>query len=113
MAGRTLRIGIIGCGSVLEPYAAEIGRRRGRAEVVMACGRDHQREAAERFGVGRFITSAEEVIGSPEVDIVLVLTSPRSHGPLARAALEAGKHVVVEKPMAATLDEARALVALA
>jgi predicted dehydrogenase len=46
------------------------------------------------------------------VDIVLVLTSMNEHGALATEALEAGKHVLVEKPMATTLDDARALVEL-
>jgi predicted dehydrogenase len=113
MTGNPVRIGVIGCGSVLEQYLAEAARLRARAEIVLACGRAHQRQAAEGFGIPRFTTACEEVIGSPGVDLVLILTSPRSHGQLARAALEAGKHVLVEKPMAATLDEARDLVALA
>jgi len=108
-----LRIGVIGCGSVLEQYAAEAARLRGLAEIVLACGRPRQREAAEALGIRRFTTEAEEVVSSADVDIVVILTSPPSHGPLARAALEAGKHVLVEKPMAATLGEARDLVALA
>jgi predicted dehydrogenase len=110
---RAVRIGVIGCGSVLEQYVAEAARLRGRAEIVIACGRPHQRTAVAAFGIPRFTTDSEEVLGSREVELVLVLTSPRSHGPLARAALEAGKHVLVEKPMAATLEEARELVALA
>src|SRR4051794_16006493 len=113
MTERPVRIGIIGCGSVLEQYVAEAARLRGRVEIVTACGRPRQRQAAEGFGIPRFTTSSEEVIDSAGVDLVLILTSPRSHGPLARAALEAGKHVLVEKPMASTLDEARDLVALA
>jgi predicted dehydrogenase len=49
----------------------------------------------------------------PQVDLVLVLTPAQTHAPIARAALEAGKHVLVEKPMATTLNEAAGLVALA
>jgi predicted dehydrogenase len=112
MNERPVRIGIIGCGSVLEQYLAEAGRLRAQAEVVLACGRPHQRQAAAGFGIPRFTTDSGELIGSPEVDLVVILTPPRSHGSLARAALEAGKHVLVEKPLAASLEEARDLVAL-
>ena len=51
------------------------------------------------------------MIAAPDVDLVLNLTPPRAHGPLVRAALESGKHVYTEKPLAATVDEARSLVA--
>jgi predicted dehydrogenase len=52
------------------------------------------------------------VIGHEDVDIALVLTSMNEHGPLARAALEAGKHVLVEKPMATSAEEAAQLLGL-
>jgi predicted dehydrogenase len=67
----------------------------------------------ERFGVDRFTTDERAVIESPDVDLVLILTSMPEHGRLARAALAAGKHVLVEKPMAMTLEEGAALVDLA
>ena len=53
------------------------------------------------------------MIDHADVDVVLVLTSMNEHGPLAKAALEAGKHVLVEKPMATSLEEAAELVELA
>ena len=59
------------------------------------------------------VASAEAVIEHDRVDAVLVLTSMLEHGRLALAALAAGRHVLVEKPMATTMDEARALVAAA
>ena len=62
------------------------------------------------------LAGPEAVIGHDDVDVVLVLTSMNEHGPLARAALEAGKHVLVEKPMATSARgggrAARALRAL-
>jgi predicted dehydrogenase len=110
-----LRLAIIGCGNVLEAYLPQCHklRQRGLADVVLAAGRPAQQERALALGVPRFTTSAEEVIASPEVDVVLVLTSMNEHARLARAALEAGKHVLVEKPLATSLEEAAALVALA
>ncbi len=67
----------------------------------------------QRFGIETFSTQYEDVINSPEVDVVLVLTSMPQHGTITRAALESGKHVMVGKPMAMTLDEAAQIVELA
>jgi predicted dehydrogenase len=112
----SVRIGIIGCGNVLSAYRATIDklRLRGMAAVVAACGRASQRAAAcAELGVQRFTTDAQEVIVAPDVDVVIILTSMTEHARLARAALEAGKHVLVEKPLATTLEESKSLVELA
>jgi predicted dehydrogenase len=108
-----LRLGILGLGSVYwTPYRAAIERLGGRVSVVAAYDPDPEKRAAADRATGAAVAlaGAEEVIGHPEVDAVLVLTSMPEHGRLARAALEAGKHVLVEKPMATTLEEAAALV---
>src|SRR5437867_9813136 len=113
---RPVRIGIIGCGNVLNAYRVSLDklRIRGAAEAVVACGRAAQRAAAcEELGTPRFTTEAQEVIGSPEVEVVVILTSMTEHARLARAALEARKHVLVEKPLATSLDEAKSLTELA
>ena len=111
-----LRLGVIGCGNVLSAYRAPIEKLRARSlvEPVIACGRDAQREpACAALGIARFTTDAMEVLASPDVDIVLILTSMPEHARLASAALEAGKHVLVEKPLATSLGDARAVVELA
>jgi predicted dehydrogenase len=110
-----LRLGLIGCGNVLDAYLPQCQklRQRGLADVVLAAGRPAQKERASALGVPRFTTSADDVIASPEIDLVLILTSMNEHARLARAALEAGKHVLVEKPLATSLEDATALVALA
>src|SRR3989454_4530465 len=111
-----VRIGIIGCGNVLNAYRVSLDklRIRGAAEAVMACGRAAQRAATcEELGAQRFTTEAQEVIASPDVDVVVILTSMTEHARLARAALEAGKHVLVEKPLATSLAEAKSLTELA
>jgi predicted dehydrogenase len=54
-----------------------------------------------------------DLVRRDDIDLVLVLTSMKEHGPITQAALEAGKHVLVEKPMAVTLEEATRLVELA
>jgi predicted dehydrogenase len=113
-----VKIGIIGCGNVMaRPYMSIIERLRcrGLVEVVAACDKSEARGSfvREKFGITNFTTDFRRIIESDEVDLVLVLTSMPEHGPLARAALEAGKHVLVEKPMAVTLPEAAELVELA
>ena len=118
MTGPPVRVGIIGCGSVMQgAYMAQLNHLRGRGEVeiVAACDRDESLRARvqEAFRIPRFTTDAREVIEADEVDLVLVLTSIAAHAELAAAALAAGKHVLVEKPMATSLDEAARLVELA
>jgi predicted dehydrogenase len=114
---RPVRIGIVGCGNVMRgAYMPLIERlaRQGAAEAVAACDVLPERRALvrERFGIERFSTDYRDVVQAEDVDLVLVLTSMPEHGPIARAALEAGKHVLVEKPMAVTLEEAAELLEL-
>jgi predicted dehydrogenase len=107
-----LRLGILGLGSVYwTPYRAAIERLGGRVRVTAAYDPDPAKRSAADGATGAPVSvpAAEAVIGHSEVDAVLVLTSMREHGRLAQAALEAGKHVLVEKPMATSLEEARAL----
>ena len=114
----SLGIGVIGCGSVfVGPYAGAIERLFPQARVHVAAVYDvHQRkrrDAAARYDVDPELPDPDAVVEHAGVDVVLVLTSMNEHGPLAKAALEAGKHVLVEKPMATSLAEAAELVELA
>ncbi len=113
-----IRIGIVGCGSVMQrPYMSLIKqlRAQGSVETVIACDIKEERRslALDRFGFQRFSQDYHDVTTAGDVDLVLVLTSMPRRGPITRAALEAGKHVLVEKPMAVTLEEAAQIVALA
>ena len=112
-----VRIGVIGCGSVSEKYLrlADHMRLRGRAETVAACDINEARRDWVRaeHGVERLTARYQDLLEMPDVDLVLVLTSMQEHGEIARAALKAGKHVLVEKPMSTDLDEAAEIVELA
>jgi predicted dehydrogenase len=83
---------------------------------VVACDIKEERKAlvtGPEYGYQRFTTDFEKVVAAADVDLVLRPPRCSEHGIVARAALEAGKHVLVEKPMASTLEEAAALVELA
>ena len=54
--------------------------------------------------------TSSDVLATPTIDAVLVATPPRTHHPIVKAALEAGKHVLVEKPLAKTSADAHDLV---
>lgn len=105
-------IGIIGCGSVAQnaylPLIINL-RSQGKVAEVVGCDTDPERLeiVQRRFGVDRVTTDASAVISDPSVDIVLILTSMPEHGALTIQALAAGKNVLVEKPMATTLEEGR------
>lgn len=113
---KRVRVGVIGCGNVLSAYRVPLQSlsAAGRVEIVAACGRESQREETlHAIGPCRFSLREEDLLDANDIHAVVILTSMPSHGRLARAALESGKHVLVEKPMATGLDEATSLVALA
>lgn len=102
---RTIRSGIIGTGFMGGVHAQAV--RAAQGEVRAIAGRDPQRTrtAAERLGAGAPM-DPYELIASPEVDLVHICTSNSSHAEYALAAIEAGKHVICEKPLALTEEEA-------
>ncbi len=113
-----LNLAVIGLGGVFEPYASMIRdlRAEGRLQVVRACDRRPERASQLARQLGEtipFSSDSNDVIGDPEVDAVLIITTMPSHGSLALDALRAGKHVLVEKPMSVDLDEAAEMVAIA
>ena len=80
---------------------------------VAASSPQRARDVAQAWSVPRAYRNIEEVVADPQVQVVHVCTPNHLHRPMAQAALEAGKHVVCEKPLATTLEDARALAALA
>lgn len=113
MAESPLRVAIAGAGMAARLHL-DAARRAG-ARVVGVCASTPERgkQAAVRFGLDRSFDSAEELATSDEVDVVHVCTPNASHRRLAELALLAGKHVICEKPLATTSDEADALLELA
>jgi predicted dehydrogenase len=116
----TVRIGIVGCGNVMDgAYMPAIRRlnlyKSDVARVTLACHtrRERCQEVLDRWGLENFTDDYRELCRAPEVDLVLVLSSMASHEAIVREALEAGKHVLAEKPLATTVEAAEGLVELA
>jgi predicted dehydrogenase len=110
----SIRAAVIGAGFV-GPHHVDAIRRGGYAEVVALAGADAGRTAAKAaaLGIDRSTADASELIDDPEIDVIHVCTPNVTHVPLASAAMRAGKHVVIEKPIATDVEGAAELVAVA
>jgi len=110
-------LGIAGCGSVARAYAETIRglQAEGKARAVACCDAlpGRAEEYAAQYGVLRAVADFQALLALDDVEAVLIFTPNKHHFPMASAALAAGKHVMVEKPMATTIADARALAQLA
>ncbi|MBV9282871.1 MAG: Gfo/Idh/MocA family oxidoreductase [Chloroflexi bacterium] len=113
-APRRVRVGVIGAGFI-GPAHIESLRRLGYVDVVAIAGSSRERaeRKAEELFVPRGFGDYHDLISDPEVDVVDICAPNIYHYPAARAALEAGKHVVCEKPLGMTSRESAELVELA
>ena len=111
-APTTIRVGLIGYGFSGATFQAPLIRAVAGLELTRVCS--SKPELVQRDFPGMTVVAApEQLINSDQVDLVVIATTNTTHFPLARQALLAGKHVVVEKPFTVTLEEAAELVALA
>jgi predicted dehydrogenase len=108
-----VRSGIIGVGFIGEVHARAVRAAGGTLTAVADASPDRVEEHARRLGAARGARSAEELVTSPDVDVVHICTPNHLHVRLARMALGAGKHVICEKPLATSSSEATELVELA
>ena len=109
---QTIGVAIIGCGYVADYYMTTFPEH---PDLTVLGVWDHDEERLERFAAHHEVFahgSMTELLEDDAVEIVVNLTDPRSHAEVTRSALEAGKHVYSEKPLATELDLARALVEL-
>lgn len=110
-----VRIGILGLGSVFHhSYGPMVDAlvSDGRVRVTAVHDPDSEKQvaAARRYGIDGGDRDWRSLIDREDVDAVLILTSMQEHGTLGVAAIEAGKHVLLEKPMATTLGDATRLL---
>ncbi|WP_303638276.1 Gfo/Idh/MocA family protein [Stenotrophomonas tuberculopleuritidis] len=108
-----LGIAIVGAGMIGAVHRRAALLAGADVRGVAASSAHRAREAAQSWNVPRAYRDIEEVVADPQVQVVHVCTPNHLHRPMAQAALEAGKHVICEKPLATTLDDAQALAALA
>jgi len=110
-----LKVGVIGAGSVMR--AAHAGAYEGRDDVRVAAIAEPVAEwrqaLGERLGCDVFFDSYEELLARADVDAVDICLPHWLHGPTVMAALNAGKHVILDKPIALSLAEADEMIATA
>jgi predicted dehydrogenase len=109
---KTTRIGIVGCGSISHAYFRGIEAAPGLS--VVACADLDPAAAsqrAEEFGCRAL--GVTELFSENDIELVVNLTTPRAHAEIALAALQAGKHVYSEKPLAVSTGEALKVLELA
>jgi UDP-N-acetyl-2-amino-2-deoxyglucuronate dehydrogenase len=114
MAGKgTLGVGVVGCGTIGRLHLRAMRDLPGVRVAALSSRRPAEARAVGEQEGCAWTTSVEELVGRADVDIVTVATSSGSHAPIALAAIAAGKHVLIEKPMAMTPDDARRIIAAA
>ncbi|WP_160719468.1 Gfo/Idh/MocA family protein [Bacillus sp. USDA818B3_A] len=107
---KKLKIGIIGCGNISSIYMENCPKFP-HLELVACADLDLKRaqSQAEKFDIPK-ACSVEELLSDPEIQLVINLTIPKAHADVCIQALEAGKHVYTEKPLAVTREEGRQIL---
>lgn len=106
------RVGLVGCGAISHAYAAN-AVAFDRFEIVACADQVAARSESLAEQHGLEAMEVEALLVHPEIDLVLNLTPPDAHRAVTRAALEQGKHVYSEKPLAMSVREAESLLVLA
>ena len=109
-----VKIGIVGCGNISSIYLKNCSQRFEILEVA-ACADllpERAQASAREFNIPK-ACSVDELLNDPEIKIVVNLTIPKAHAEVCLAALEAGKNVYVEKPLAITREEGKKILELA
>ena len=109
-----MRVALVGCGNIADRYAQAINAA---PRLTLAGATDLEPARAERlvqaYDGGRAFATLDELLADPSIDTVVNLTVANAHVAVSRAALEAGKHVHSEKPLALSYADAKELVELA
>jgi len=109
---KPLGVGVIGCGNISEIYLKNLGAYP-QTEVIAVADLDAEKARAKAEKHKVLQMPVDELLTSPSVELVLNLTVPKAHFGVAKAALEAGRHVYNEKPLALNREEGKELLALA
>ena len=111
---KTLHAGIIGSGFMGAAHVEAL-RRVGGINIVAIASIDHARasDIAQQYGIGHVYKEWEELLTNPDINIIHNCTPNNLHYQINKMALEAGKHVISEKPLTVTSKESGELVELA
>lgn len=114
MQKQRVNVAAVGCGNISNIYLKNLTERYNNVNVYAISDliAENAQAKSEKYGISKIMTF-EEIIADPDVDIVLNLTTPPVHFQLCKAALQAGKHVYVEKPLSLNYKEGKELVELA
>ncbi|NMA65199.1 MAG: Gfo/Idh/MocA family oxidoreductase [Clostridiaceae bacterium] len=111
---KKIKIGVIGCGIISEHYLNRLTNSFEMLEVKACSDLDFERakKRSEQFNIENTYT-VDEILSDQDIDIIVNLTIPEAHGEVCLKALNAGKHVYVEKPLSITREEAKQILSLA
>lgn len=111
---KEFRVGIVGCGGIANGKHLPALKALPNVKMVAFCDliRERAEKALKEYGAegAKVYDTYEELVADPTIDVVHVLTPNKAHAPISIAAMEAGKDVMCEKPMAKTAADARAMV---
>ena len=121
MTTKTLSVAVIGAGMAGTTHANawrqvgtvfDLGLPQVRLHTIADAYLPFAEDAAERYGYERAVTDWRDVADDPSIDIVSIVVGNALHREIAEAMIRAGKHVLCEKPLADTLENARAMADL-
>jgi predicted dehydrogenase len=109
---KTIRWGIIGCGNVTEKKSGPAFQKATNSKLVAVMRRTagKAKDYAQRHNVTRWYEDADKLINDPEIDIIYIATPPETHKYYTLRVAEVGKPVYVEKPMARSFEECKAMI---
>jgi len=112
MSSKSLRVGIVGCAAVAQRWHIPALRKVKGAQIVAVCDarEDLAGSVAKRLNLHRHFADLADMLNKEELNLIDICTPPGTHATLAIQAMEAGCHVLVEKPMAMSCDEADKMI---
>ena len=108
-----MRVGVVGCGNIAKRIHLPALLNSKRVEIVAVGDIDEAeaRRTAKMFGIGEYYTDISEMLKREDLEMVDICTPPQTHAPLSIQAMEAGCHVLLEKPFVSNVNEADEIIA--
>lgn len=111
-AKKPVQVGIVGCGQVAQRFHIPSLLKIDNVKIVALCDKKEElaRGVAKRFDINRYYADFSEMLKKEELDMVDICTPQKTHANLSIQAMEAGCHILVEKPMALSIEETDEMV---